>query len=198
MRAFHFVSGINLCVLPVFCALVLSLAGCDGGVGEAVVVEAASDATATAATGGAAESAADAVTVSAIAGSTDVSLDLDGEMLAAEPFSTALEMSDPVENLIPGLSGAGPDDAVVTELDDKNTGDLRMIAMTVRSIFSAEAVFLDAQNKRLIVNAVETRGAAPTWGFFSLGDKVVSDLQQTKRLEFTGADGSPKVFQARQ
>lgn len=186
MRTVHAIRGINLFVLPVFCALMLSIAGCDGGVGEAVAIDAA------------AESAADAVTMGAIAGSTDVALELDGEMFAVEPFSSEVEMSDPVENLIPGLSGVSPDDTTVTELDDKASGELRLIALTTRSIFRAEAAFLDAQNKRLIVKATETRGAAPTWGFFSLGDKIVSDLQQTKRFEFTGADGSAKYFQIRQ
>ena len=194
MRAFYSVSGINLLALPVLCALVLSIAGCDGGVGEAVAVDAASDAAATAATDAAAGTAADAVTESAIAGSMDVALDLDGEILAVEPFSTALEMGDSDENLVAGLSGVGPDGTTIMELNDKTTGNLQMVAMTTRSLFRAEAAFLDVQHKRLILKAIEREGEAPTWDYYDLGDGALTDLQQAKKLEFTAADGTPRFF----
>jgi hypothetical protein len=195
MRAFHSVSVINLFALLVLCALVLSLAGCDGGVGEVAAIDgAASDAAATAATDVAAETAADAVTETAIEGSTDIALDLDGEILAVEPFSTALEMGDSEENLAAGLSGVGPDGTTIMELNDKTTGDLQMVAMTTRSLFQAEAAFLDVQHKRLILKAIEREGEAPTWDYYDLGDRPLSDLQQTKKLEFTAADGTPRFF----
>jgi hypothetical protein len=70
-----------------------------------------------------------------------------------------------------------------------------MVALTTRSIYRAERAFLDVQHNRLIVQAIEKRGDAPSWGFFKLGDKVVSELEQTKQLKFTGSDGSPMVFE---
>jgi hypothetical protein len=197
MRAFHSVSVINLFTLFVLCALVLSIAGCDGGVGEAVAVDAASDAAAIAATDVAAETAAEAGTETAIVGSTDVALDLDGEILAVEPFSTALEMGDSDANLVAGMSGVGPDGTTIMELNDKTTGNLQMVAMTTRSLFRAEAAFLDVQHKRLILKAIEREGEAPTWDYYDLGDGALSDLQQAKKLEFTGADGTPKYFTQR-
>jgi hypothetical protein len=94
-----------------------------------------------------------------------------------------------------GFSEADPDGTSVTELDSKTTGDLQLVAITTRSIFQAGKTFLDVQNKRLILQAIENEGEAPTWGFFRLSDKGVIDLEQTKKLEFTGSDGSPIIFE---
>jgi hypothetical protein len=56
-----------------------------------------------------AETAADAVTETAIAGSSDIALDLVGDMATVEPFSSALEAGDCGEDMLVGLSGGGPD-----------------------------------------------------------------------------------------
>jgi hypothetical protein len=190
--------GTNVLTLLMLVALALSVMGCDGGVGEVAVVDGvASEATAAAATDILADTAADAVTETAIAGSTDIALDLGGDISTVEPFSAASEADGSSEELVAGLSATDDDDGTtVTELDDKATGDLRLVALTARSVFLAEAAFLDVQHKRLILKAVEKKGDAPTWGSFQLGKKVVSDLEQTKRLKFTGADGNPKVFES--
>lgn len=188
-------SSVNLLTVLILCALTFGIMGCDGGVGEVAVIDAAAtDAAAAAATDVAADAAADAVTETAIAGSTDIALDLGGDIATVEPFNTVLESGDGAEDMAVGLSATNSDGATVSELDNK-AGDLQMIAMTTRSVFHAEAAFLDVQNKRLILKAVENRGEAPVWGSITLGDKVISDLEQTKKLKFTGADGSPTTFE---
>jgi hypothetical protein len=192
----HRFSGIGLSTLLILCGLTLSNMGCDGGVVEvAAVDEVVADAATTAAADITAETAADAVTESAIAGTTDVALDLGGDIATVEPFTRALETGDTAGDFAVGLSAADPDGTTITELDDRTDGDLQTVAMTTRSIYRAEAAFLDVQQKRLIVQAIEKRGNAPTWGFFRLGDKAVSDLEQTKKLKLTGSDGSPMVFE---
>jgi hypothetical protein len=187
MDVSHVVNGKSSLVILLSSALLLGLAGCDGGVGEAVVADAACDAGATAAT--------EVVTESAITGSTDIALDLGGEIFAVEPLSTALDFGDSEADLVLGASGGAPDGTMIAELNSKTTGAIQMIALTTRSIFQAEAAYLDVRNKRLLLKAVETRGAVPTWGQFALDDKVVRDLQQSRTLKFTGTDGNPKVFQ---
>ncbi|MDP9174595.1 MAG: hypothetical protein M3O30_12125 [Planctomycetota bacterium] len=194
-KVFHRFSGIRLLTLLILCALALSNMGCDGGVGEVAVVDGvATDAAATAAADAAAETAADAVTETAIAGSTDIALDLGGDIATVEPFGPALEAGDSAEDMVAGLSSAEPDGTTITELDNK-TGDLQMVTLTTRSIYQAEKAYLDVQHNRLIMQAIEKRGDAPTWGCFKLGDKAVSDLQQAKKIEFTGSDGNPVVFE---
>jgi hypothetical protein len=187
---------ISLLALLVLCALAVSNMGCDGGVGEAVAVdEVATEAAAAAAADVAVETAADAVTETAIVGSTDVALDLAGDIVTVAPFTPALDGVDSAEDLVVGLNEADPDGTSVTEFNGKTTGDLQLIAISTRSIFQVEKAYLDVQNKRLILKAIETRGEAPTWGSFGLGDKAVSDLERTKKLELTGSDGSPIVFE---
>jgi len=189
-------SGISLLTLLVLCALALSNIGCDGGVGEVAVVDGvATDAAAAAAADVTAETVADAVTETAIAESTDVALDLGGDIVTVESFGPALEIGDSSEDMVAGLSSAEPDGTTITELDNKSSGDLQMVALTTRSIFQAEKAFLDVQHNKLVMQAIEKRGEAPTWGSFKLGDKAVRDLQQTKKIEFTGADGKPVVFE---
>jgi hypothetical protein len=187
---------ISVLTLLILCALTLSLTGCDGGVGEVAAVDGvATDAAATAAADVAAETAADAVTETAIAGTSDVLLEFGSETIDAEPFIAVVEAPVGAEDLTAGLSAKNAaDDTTITELDNETSGELQMIAMTTRSIYQAEAAFLDLQHKRLILKAIEKKGEAPTWGFFGLGDKVVSDLQQAKRLEFTAADSTPRFF----
>jgi hypothetical protein len=188
-------SAMSLLALLISCALALSVMGCDGGVGEAVAVDAASDAAATAATDVAAETAADAVTETAIAGSSDLLLDIGGETIDAEPFIPALEAPDDAEDLAAGLSVPSPSaNTTITEFDNETTGELQMMAITTRCIYRAEAAFLDVQHKRLIIKAIEREGEAPTWDSLRLGDKWVSDLEKAKALDFTAADGTPRFF----
>ena len=187
---------ISLLVLLILCALALTNMGCDGGIGEAVAVdEVAADAAAAAAGDVAAETVAEAVTETAVAGSTDVALDLAGDIVTVAPFTAALDGIDSAEDMVVGFSEADPDGTSVTEFDSKATGDLQLIAITTRSIYQVEKAYLDVQNKRLILKAIETRGEAPTWGSFGLGDQAVKDLSRTKKLELTGSDGSPAVFE---
>jgi hypothetical protein len=186
---------IRLLSLVILCVLAVSNMGCDGGVGEAVAVdEVAADAAATAATDAAADVATAVVTETAIEGSTDVALDLAGDLVTVEPFTPALDGIDNAEDVAVVLSEADPDGTSVTEFNAKATGELQLMAITTRSIFQVEKAYLDVQNKRLIVQAIENRGEPPTWGFFKLGDKAVSDLQRTKQLELTGSEGKPMVF----
>jgi hypothetical protein len=192
----YWLGEISVLTLLVLCALALSNMGCDGGIGEAVAVdEVAADAAAVAAGDVAGETVADAVTETAIAGSTDVALDLAGDMVTVAPFTAALDGVDSAEEMVVGLSEADPDGTSVTEFNGRTTGDLQLIAITTRSIFQVEKAYLDVQNKRLIVQAIEKRGEAPVWGSFGLGDKAVSDMARTKKLELTGTDGRPMVFE---
>jgi hypothetical protein len=186
--------------LLILCPLALSIAGCDAGVSEVAAVDAAAaDAAATAATDVAVEATADAVTETAIGGSMDVALDLGGNTAIAEPFVPAIEAGDGADDMVAGLSATDrTDGTTITELNNRTTGELQLIAMTTRSIYHAEVVFLDTQQKRLIMQAIEKKGEAPAWGFFRLGDKAVSDLQQTKKFEFTAADGTPVTFVPRE
>ncbi|HEX4053860.1 MAG TPA: hypothetical protein VHX86_06315 [Tepidisphaeraceae bacterium] len=201
MNEFHVpvayrISGISLLILLVLCALASSIMGCDGGVGEVAAVDAvATDAAATAATDVAAEAATAAVTETAIAGSTDIALDVGGDISTVEPFSSALGAGDGAGDMAVGLSGADPDGSTITELNNHTTGELQMVALTTRSIYRVEKAFLDVQHNRLIVQAIEKRGDTPSWGFFKLGDKAVSELERTKQLKFTGSDGSPMIFE---
>jgi hypothetical protein len=144
MRVLDSVSVISLIALPVLCALAVGLMGCDGGVGEVAAVDAvATDAAATAATDVAAESAADAVTETAIAGSSDLLLDICSETIDAEPYIPALEIPDDAEDVAAGLSALSPSaNTTITELDNETTGQLQM-AITTRCIYRAEAAFLD-------------------------------------------------------
>jgi hypothetical protein len=187
---------ISLSILMILCALAVGLMGCDGGVGEVAAVDAvATDAAATAATEVAAETAADAVTETAIAGSSDLLLDIGSEAIDVEPYIPALEVPDDAEDLAAGLSAPSASaNTTITELDNETTGKLQMMAITTRCIYRAEAAFLDVQHKRLIIKAVEREGEAPTWDSLRLGDKWVSDLEHTKKLEFTAGDGVPKYF----
>jgi hypothetical protein len=176
--------------------LAVSNLGCDGGVGEAVAVdEVAADAAAAAAADAAAETTTAVVTETAIEGSTDVVLDLAGDLATVAPFTTALDGVDGAEDMVVGLSEADADGTSVTEFNGKTTGDLQLIAVTTRSIYQVEKAYLDVQNKRLILKAIENRGEAPTWGSFGLGDQAVKDLSRTKKLEVTGSDGSTMVFE---
>jgi hypothetical protein len=160
---------IGLLTLLILCALAFTDLGCDGGVGEvAAVDEVATEAAAAAAADIAAETAADAVTETAIAGSADVALDLAGDIVTVAPFTPALDGADSAEDMVVGFSEADPDGTSVTELDSKTTGDLQLVAITTRSIYQVERAYLDVQNKRLILKAIETRGEAPTWGSFGL------------------------------
>jgi hypothetical protein len=178
--------------LLILCALAVSNMGCDGGVVEAAAVdEVAADAAAAAA----AEATTAVVTETAIEGSTDVVLDLAGDLVTVEPFAPALEGGEGAEDMVVGFGTADPDGMSVTELDSKTTGDLQLVAITTRSIYQAEKAFLDVQNKRLILQEIENRGEAPSWGFFRLNDTEVSELERTKKLALTGSAGSPKVFE---
>ena len=196
MRACDSVSAINLIALLVMCALAVGLLGCDGGVGEVAAVDAvATDAAATAATDVAAETAADAVTETAIAGSSDLLLDIGSETVDVEPYIPALEVPDDAEDLAAGLSATSPSaNTTFTEFDNEATGELQVIAITTRCLYRAEAAFLDVQHKRLIVKAIEREGEAPTWDSLRLGDKWMSDLEKAKALDFTTADGTSRFF----
>ncbi len=150
-------SSVNLLTVMILCALTFGIMGCDGGVGEVAVIDAAAtDAAAAAATDVAAETAADAVTETAIGGTTNIALDLGGDIITVEPFCPVLETGDGAEDMVVGLRSTNPSGTTVSELDNK-AGDLRMVAMTTRKIFRLEAAFLDIQNKRLIVKAVENK-----------------------------------------
>jgi hypothetical protein len=195
---------VHVFVLLILAALMLGVVGCDGGAGEAVAVDAAAsdaagtaatDAAATAAADAAAETADDVVTETAIEGSSDVLLGLGDGTVEAEPFISASGADDDAGGMVTGLSSTNSvDGTTVSELDDQATGQLRMISMTTRSIYEVERAYLDVQRKRLILNAVEKEGGVPTWGVFRLGDKVISDLQQTKTLKFIAGDGTPKIL----
>jgi len=169
--------------------------GCDGGVGEAVAVDEVAADAAAAAADAAAEATTAVVTETAIEGSTDVVLDLAGDLVTVEPFAPVLEGGEGAEDMVVGFGAADPDDTSVTELDGKTTGDLQLVAITTRSIYQAEKVFLDVQNRRLILQEIENRGEAPSGGFFRLNDTEVSELERTKKLALTGSAGSPKVFE---
>ena len=167
----HRFNGVSLLTLPILCAFALSLTECDRGVGEVAAIDgAASGAAAAAATDVAAEATADAVTETAIAGSTDIALGIEGDVATVEPFSVALKADDCAEGTVVGVSGVGSDGTTIAELDNKVTGDLRMVAMTTRAIYDARRAFLGVQHKRQVVQAVEKRGQAPVWGHFTLGD----------------------------
>jgi hypothetical protein len=65
--------SVSFLIPPILCAMALSIAGCDGGVGEVAAADAvATDATAIATAEIAAEAAVDAVSKTAIAGSMDI------------------------------------------------------------------------------------------------------------------------------
>jgi hypothetical protein len=97
--------------------------------------------------------------------------------------------------MVTGLTATDPGDGTtITELNNRGTDELQMVELTTRSIYRVEEAFLDAQQKRLMVRAIEKRGDAPTWGFFRLSDSAVRDLQQTKKFSFTAADGNSVTF----
>jgi len=102
------------------------------GVGEAAAVdEAATDAAATAEA--VVEIGADVVTETAIAGSTDVALDLGSDVSVVEPFSAAFGAGEGAEWLVAGLSAADTESTTITELDDQATSELRMVALTTQA-----------------------------------------------------------------
>jgi hypothetical protein len=198
-----------LCVLLVLSGLALGIAGCDGGAAEFAAVDAtaadagaavATDAAATAATDTAATGAADAagevITETAIAGSSDVLLTVGNETIEAEPFVVAVDAGDSASDLVSGWTMEVPNGTTLAELNDKATGQLQMLAVTTRAIYEVHRLYLDVQRSRVIMEATVHKGDLPTWGQFPISDRLLKDLETTKKLDFTGTSGTSQILAA--
>jgi hypothetical protein len=183
MKAFNKVCFCDVLLLLILSGLTLGTTGCQGGTGEVVAVDATANRVSLTAVKDVAAKAAVA------ARSSDVLLNLGKEKIEVEPFYPATEMGDSASNLVSGWGIVFIDGTALVELNDKSSGELRMLEVTTPSIYELHGLYLDGQHGRVILNVTKRKGEASSWNHFTVSDRVLKDLQISKKISFTGGNG---------
>jgi hypothetical protein len=191
--------AINIVVLLILGLLAVRFLGFRSGAGQANADNAAAedlaakDATAKASTSSAAPTAAGvSSTVTAIAGSSNIILNLPGETVNATPFIRDFRAEDGARHLVEEHNSECIDEG---ELYNRTTGQLWAVSLTTQTVFEVDQLCWDAQNGRLFLTTTNKLGQpSGGWGHFCLTGHFVSELERVKRLQLITGDRVRRIF----